>query len=372
MPLGKYRIKLALFTLFIICFQSHSEAQNPEPQAKYTYTIGGNVFQGFIIKHSENMGHLAQSHPSGFEIFINQNSYGPKLWQQRYNFPDIGFSFSYFDPKNEILGKQVAATTYMDFNFRRRRSSDIIFKIGTGLVYTTNPYHSIRNNRNNALSSPISYVMQGRLGYNLRITDQLKFTSAISLTHFSNGGFKIPNSGINIVTYNLGFSQLIDKKRPDYTYLTEKPLFDRNVGYNVTLSSGLKGLHNVEGRYFPFLNVSLYADKRLNDRSALNAGMDGFYNLALKYEVRNFDNDLNSEPDFKRAGIVVGHELFMGKLSVLTQFGAYVYRPFKSDVPVYQRYGLKYYFKDNYFASLMLKSHGGRADNIEWGIGVRI
>jgi hypothetical protein len=368
----KYRFNLTLIIFFIFCLKLTVAAQEIESQPQYTYTIGGNLFHGFIIKHSENIGHLAQSHPSGVEIFINQNSYGPKLWQQRYNFPDIGFSLSYFDPKNEILGKQIAAITYMDFNFRRRKSSDVIFKIGTGLVYTTNPYHSIKNNRNNALSSPISYVMQGRLGYNFKITDHLKFTSAISLTHFSNGGFKKPNSGINIVSYNLGFSHLIDKTRPTYTYLSGKPVYDKNLKYNVTISSGLKGLHNVQGKYFPFLNVSLYADRRLNDRSAINAGMDGFYNLAVKYEVKNSSQDLNDGLDFKRAGLVVGHELFMGKLSLLTQFGAYVYRPYKSDVPVYQRYGLKYYFKDNYFASLLLKSHGGRADIIEWGIGVRI
>jgi hypothetical protein len=370
--LGTHNFKLILLLFYILFSQASVLAQEQELQPQYSYTVGGNLFYGFIIKHSENMGHLAQTHPTGFEVYINQNSYGPKLWQQRYNFPDIGFSFSYFDSKNEILGQQIAATSYLDFNFRRRRASDLIFKIGTGLVYTTNPYHTIKNNRNNALSSPISYVMQGRLGYNIRITDQLKLTSAVSLTHFSNGGFKIPNSGINIVTYNLGFSHLLDKQRPAYTLTPEKPVYDDDLKYNFSISSGLKGLHNVEGRYFPFLNVSLYVDKRINDRSAINAGIDGFYNLAVKYEVKNFEKNGDRTPDFKRAGLVAGHELFVGQVSLFTQFGAYIYRPFKKDIPVYQKYGLKYYFKDNYFTSLILKSHGARADIIEWGIGVRI
>lgn len=368
---GKYNLKILFLISILFSLTFTLIAQDKQEKENYTYTAGGNIFGGFIIKHSDNMGHLARTHPTGFEVFINKNSYGPNYWQQRYNFPDIGLSFSYFDHHNDILGKNIAVTTYLDFNLKRKRNSELLFKIGTGLVYTSNPFDKEYNPKNNALSNWISYVMQGRLAYNIFLTDHLKLTTGITITHFSNGGFKIPNSGINIMTFNAGFSHLLSRKRPNYTYSAESSEIDKKLKINIALTSGLKGLHSVEG-YFPFLNASAYVDKRLGYKSALNFGFDGFYNLAEKHEINHIPSDDENKPDFKKIGMVAGHELFVGKISLLTQLGTYIYCPFKSTIPFYQRYGIKYYFKESYFGSLTLKTHGGRADVIEWGIGCRI
>lgn len=368
---GKYRLNILFLTSILFSLPYESQAQGQNKDEKYTYTVGGNIFGGFILKHSDNMGHLARTHPTGFEVFVNKNTYGPNYWQQRYKFPDIGFSLSYFDHKNEILGKNVAATTYLDFILLRKKKSELLFKIGTGLVYASNPFNKESNHKNNALSHWLSYVMQGRLGYNIRLTDHLKVNTGLTLTHFSNGGFKIPNSGINIVTFNIGFSHLLGSETPTYIFEIERPEVDKSLKLNLSTASGVKGLRNIEG-YFPFLNLSAYVDKRISYKSAINLGFDGFYNLALKHEINHKPHEPDHKPDFKKVGLIAGHELFVGKISLLTQFGMYIYNPYKSSIPVYQRYGIKYYFIENYFGSLTLKTHGGRADVIEWGLGVRI
>nr|MDQ3394314.1 acyloxyacyl hydrolase [Bacteroidota bacterium] len=310
-------------------------------------------------------------HPRGIELFVNKNTYGPHYWQNRYNYPDIGISLSYFDHNSKVLGKNIATIIYMDFIMARRKRSEVLFKIGTGLVYTTNPFDKEHNYKNNALSSWLSYAMQGRLGYNYKISDRLKLNTGLTLTHFSNGGFKIPNSGINIVSFNAGISHMLDLQTPPYSVTTEIPELEKEIKFNLSLASGFKGLHDLEG-YFPFLNVSAYFDKRLSYSSALNLGVDGFYNLAIKNEIIHSQFETLRKPDFKKVGLVAGHELFVGKISMLTQFGVYLYNPFKSTIPVYQRYGIKYYFKEDYFLGLNLKSHGGRADVMEWAVGLRI
>ena len=118
----------------------------------------------------------------------------------------------------------------------------------------------------------------------------------------------------------------------------------------------------------------MYINKRLNQKSALNIGADGFYNTALKYVIRQ-DPDIDSLhiPDFKRAGLTFGHELFISRISLLTQLGVYVYNPYqKVDARIYQRWGLKYYFSRKLFATMLLKTHFGTADCVEWGLGVRL
>jgi hypothetical protein len=73
-------------------------------------------------------------------------------------------------------------------------------------------------------------------------------------------------------------------------------------------------------------------------------------------------------------GLILGHELVVGNIGLMTQAGYYFYRPFKGDKDpnFYQRYGLKYYIGKRYFITTMLKTHGGRADNFDFGLGLRI
>ena len=99
------------------------------------------------------------------------------------------------------------------------------------------------------------------------------------------------------------------------------------------------------------------------DGSGLNVTID-----AHQVPADNIDPDT----DYKRVGLFVGHELFINKLSLVTQFGYYVYYPFDFEGRTYQRIGLKRYFGDRWFGALTLKSHAAKAEALEFGIGVRL
>ncbi|MCY1373005.1 hypothetical protein D9M69_602520 [compost metagenome] len=68
----------------------------------------------------------------------------------------------------------------------------------------------------------------------------------------------------------------------------------------------------------------------------------------------------------------MGHELFVNKLSLETQFGYYTYAPLDYLDPIYQRLGLKYYLMDEIFMGVALKTHAAKAEALEFGIGVRL
>ncbi|MDN5202895.1 acyloxyacyl hydrolase [Fulvivirgaceae bacterium BMA10] len=360
-----------IFLFFCLIFKANSQTQ--ETTKPYTYTVGGNVFKGFIMKHDEIIGHLVQGHPTGFELFINKNTYGNKDWEHRFNYPDIGVSLTYFDLKNETIGKVISATSYLDFYLRRKRKSNVILKIGTGLAYNTNPYNRETNNKNNVISSRLSFALQGRIGYHFKLNDRLKLTSSLTLSHFSNGAFRLPNKGINIVSANFGTSYKLERTSPELSPENNQTTISSEIKYNINLSAGVKEVIPVGSKKYPFFTLSMYADKKINTQSALNLGMDFFYSLAVKQEVKT-DRDLagDDNPDFKQVGLVVGHELFVSKISLLTQLGIYVYKPYKSTgQPIYQRYGLKYYLNNKYYAGVLLKAHLGVADNVEWTFGIR-
>ena len=60
------------------------------------------------------------------------------------------------------------------------------------------------------------------------------------------------------------------------------------------------------------------------------------------------------------------------KLSIETQLGYYVYKPFDYETDIYQRVGVKYYIYKNIFTGVGLKAHGGRAEAGEFSIGIRL
>lgn len=336
--------------------------------------FGANGFHGFVFKHSNVIGHLIEEHPSGFELYLNRHTTGRKYWEKLYNYPDVGWSLSFFEMKTPQLGEFITAVSYMEFylNNREKNKNFLKWKIGTGFVYATEPYDAVNNNKNNVVSTALSYTIQTRMTYDIRLSQHFRLQSALGVTHFSNGSFQNPNKGINIVTANLGFSRNLYRTSLEYKD-PEPPELDSSPGVNITLMTGLNETSSGVRKKFPFLTISAYVDKRMNHKSALSVGIDAFYMPKVREEIKNDVNiPQDDNPDFKRLALTVGHELFVSRFSVLTQVGAYVYSPYPAPAGLYQRYGLKYYFTSRWFTGIYLKSHYADAEAGEWVIGIRL
>ena len=150
-----------------------------------------------------------------------------------------------------------------------------------------------------------------------------------------------------------------------------------NAKYNFVFRSGINESDVLGSGQFPFYILSTYLDKRISHKSALQIGADVFFSNFLKeyiyYRSVAFPSDsLDPETDYKRVGIFAGHELFINKMSVVTQFGYYVYYPFDFEGRTYLRVGLKRYFGNKWFGAVTLKAHAAKAEAVELGIGIRL
>ncbi|NNK73891.1 MAG: acyloxyacyl hydrolase, partial [Flavobacteriaceae bacterium] len=247
------------------------------------------------------------------------------------------------------------------------------------LAVTTKPYDREDNFRNNAFGSRImssTYVM---LNYKKeRLFNRFGIQLGFTLMHYSNANVKAPNTSINSITGSLGINYNLDENDQEYKYdLKDDEKFTQPIKYNVVFRGGINESDIVGSGQFPFYILSAYADKRINRKSAFQAGTDFFFSNFLKelidYTVVAFpENDVDSDTDYKRVGLFVGHELFINKLSVVTQFGYYVYYPFDFEGRTYQRIGIKHYFGDRWFGAITLKSHAAKAEAVEFGVGIRL
>lgn len=340
------------------------------------FSLDVNTFYGTILEHNPDISHLITDHPTGMILAYNRKTYGFKPWESRYNYPDWGFSFVYQDMKNENLGDNYGLHAHYNFYFLKRQ---VMFRIGQGIAYNTNPYDKENNFINIAYGTHIlssTYVMLNYKKEN--IFKGFGLQTGISVVHYSNANFRAPNTSTNTFTFNIGANYVLDpESEPNFIPSTESKKYTEKIRYNFALRSGINESDiNGMGRY-PFLVLSGYADKRLSRKSAVQFGTDAFFSEFLKeliyYNSVAFPEfDVTGDEDWKRIGVFVGHELFINRLSLITQLGYYIYYPYDFEGRVYNRIGLKRYFGDKMFGAITLKSHSAKAEAIEFGIGLRL
>jgi hypothetical protein len=358
----------AIFIFFIII--TKVSAQSTDPEYDYTFTTGGNLFIGSVYKHTKKIGHLSEGLTKGFEICINKNTYGKEVWEQIFKYPDIGVSLGYFDYGSDILGQSLGLFVYSDFYLIRNRRFESILKLGTGLGYHTKPYDNENNHKNVAVSSRITGNMKVGLGLNYKLTERWKLTASLTLSHFSQAAYSLPNLGVNVLSTNVGATYLVSKGTSSYKLLDKNYQYDKSLKYNVNFSYGLKEITPIGGPKYPVYVFTFYVHKQISKLSILNIGLDGFSNTALIEEMKKSGEFIDDYPDHKRIGMTIGHELKMNRVAFLFQIGAYLYRPYKVDYPIYQRLALKYYAGKRIYFHYGFITHYAKADHSEWGLGL--
>ena len=342
-------------------------------QAPHAPLIVGLYAQGSIIlAHTYAIRHLVASHPTGFEVNLQRQTTGAAPWHAWYKFPKVGLALTYYDFHNPVLGYVFAASPYISKTFSRGPKHDFSFRLGAGLAYLTNPYNQQTNHKNTIASSALNATLQFRFEYDYALTPHLGLLVGAGLNHYSNGATTKPNFGVNLpsVVFGLNYHEL----RPAPTFVSEASL-PADIGTNfLNASTSLGFKQRTEGDKQKYLvnSLTLAVGRRVNRKSNLLLGVEGFNDRSLKATLKDTTRAGGPQPDVKKVGVFVGHELLFGRLAFVAHLGFYVYAPYKSSTAYYERLGLKYHFTDVVFGAVDLKIHRGAADVIEFKIGARL
>jgi len=363
------RIFFCLF--FLVTYGVAQEA--PKSRA---YTLDVSQFYGSILRHNPDISHLITSHPGGLILSYNRKTFGAKQWEQDFNYPDVGYSLIYQNLNNSILGENLGVYAHYNFYFLKR---NLQFRLGQGIAYASNPYDRETNFRNNAYGSRILSSTYLSLNYHKEhIFKGLGVKAGIAVIHYSNANVRAPNTSTNTFAFNAGLVYSLNYNEAAQYIKNPKPeRIKESLKYNLVFRSGINESDVIGSGQFPFYILSAYADKRLGRRSAIQLGADAFFSNFLKplieFQAVAFP-ELNvvRGTDYKRVGVFIGHELFVNKASILTQLGYYVYYPFDFEGRIYNRIGLKRYFGTKWFGAITLKSHGAKAEAVEFGLGIRL
>lgn len=355
--------------LVFLCYLN-SIAQEPTPKPT---EIDVNYFQGNIIRHSTDIAHLITGRPQGVIINYNRKTYGLNAWERRYNYPDWGFSLLYQDFDNEFVGDIASINAHYTFYLLKRK---FLFRVGQGIALATNPFDIETNIRNNAFGSRLLSSTFFQINYKQQLFEKIGFQAGITLTHFSNGSIRAPNTGLNTIAFNFGVHYKIEES-PKYIDKGDDPFKKERIHYNFLFSSGVNETDIVGLGQRPFYIFTAFADKRLSHKSSIQLGAEAFFSLFLIDQIRFEATALprlgtTGDEDYRRIGVFVGHELHFARTSVITQVGYYAYYPFDFVSRVYLRAGLKRTFGKKLFGSVAIRAHGANAEALEFGAGIRL
>ncbi|MBX0292856.1 acyloxyacyl hydrolase [Hymenobacter sp. HSC-4F20] len=335
--------------------------------------LGAYAQGSFIIAHTPAVKHLAVSHPTGLELNLQRQTNGAEPWHAWYRYPKVGLALVYYDYHNPVLGRSYAASVYLNKAFWRTQRQELSFRVGTGVGYFPSRFDQATNHKNTIISSRLNATLQTRLEYDVALTEHLGLLLGVGLNHYSNGATTKPNFGINLPTVLLGLNY--HQQRPLRPLNAPPAPAPADIGQNylnLSTSVGWKQRNETDSRRYLVNSVTLAVGRRVNRKSSLVAGLEGFYDRSLAAQLQDTARVGERLPDVKKAGVYVGHELLFGRMAVVSHLGFYLYNPYKSNNFYYERLGLKYHFTDRLFGNVDLKVHRGAADVIECRIGVKL
>lgn len=335
-------------------------------QERINWGIEARAKYGFLLGHRVVMGHIAQNHTYAAELSFVYRPNGEKEWHKYYKYPDISINLYFGNVGNAaILGNYLGVYSSISFPFVAREKFRLSGKIGSGIGYSPKVYDEVFNKKNSAISSHINALIN--LGIDARTyfkNNWIQF--GIDLTHFSNGATKVPNLGINIPQISLGYGRFIHYNKEHST--VEKPSYlpQRRLLFGVTAVGSFKQVFPTNGKTYPIFALNFHTRMFMKPRVGWEVAFDIMSNQAIfgyRTEVKK------TQSKILQLGMFAGYLLPLNNFHFVLGMGVYVRDFYKPEEMFYHRVGMRYYLKSGVHFQLQLKSHWGKADYVEWGVG---
>lgn len=356
------QIKINLYLLiFFVLTSLNANAQNP------FNTYGIDLNHGFLWAHRKEIAALPQNPYQGFELRAGTRL-TQKDWHQVYRFPEIGLSYSFHNPGNpDILGYGHAFTGYGRFRIFETKRAALFYKLHFGLGYLTKKFNSDNNYYNIAIGSNFNVFGRFGIDYRYRVYSGFHLKIGLQLSHFSNTSYARPNLGINLLSSSIGVEYT-----PDFTgKLTDRMKIDFKPYWeiNAMLAASVKEITPPGEKKYLASTLSANLERRISAKHQLGLGYDLFFDASLANQMKKLNFATEGLSDYFRNGIHLSYGLKYNRVLFAFQVGRYLGEKFLPDSAVYNRLMLRIYGKGNLFYVVSLKSHYGRADFSEFGIG---
>ncbi len=314
----------------------------------------------------------------GIELGIGKSGIGNANYQEIYGAQKAMLNFRFIELNNkDTFGYAFSLLPSIHLPLSISKNQALRVKVSYGLTFNTQQFNKETNFDNRAISSPLNFGLDLGLDWELRIAKRQYLYLSPGIFHISNGSFKMPNGGINLVYLKAGFGLnqgLANSDLKKHSYSLDKKLWNYWI-YGFATHREFNYFANLD-RFWVFgLNQNL--TYQINHLYAIGLGADLHYDATQSL----------TNADGKRVYQVKEHEKYLFAIGLSQQFtlgkiflpvGVYTYLVPLSFIkePVYIRFGLGYHFTKHWFVGSFFKgtvNNKGqlKSDFMEWSLGYR-
>ena len=355
--------------LFSLLFLGQSFGQRNDLFGSYAQSIDFKYKLGFLIAHRDAMAHLPQSHFQTFELSYDFHSRGYQGWEQAHKNPKFGvLATATINSNKTVLGDAfgfAGTLTLPKKTWGKSNSWSLNNKIALGLGYLTRRFDLLENPKNVAIGTHVNLLII--LGTEIRFSQPDYFcTFGLDFTHYSNGGTKKPNLGLNIPSFRFGFGWMTKKAGFNESLMD----FQRNdLELLVTGIFSLKNNYEFQNQVFPAFGLSGHLTKKQGRKYRYVYGLDLSFSEANRQFINSIPNQ--SVLETMQIGVYNGWELDVHRVVLSVGMGAYVYNPHDPWGWFYHRIGGRIFITERLYFLGYVRSHWAKADYFETGLGYK-
>ncbi|MGH1437371.1 MAG: acyloxyacyl hydrolase [Lewinella sp.] len=347
----------------------------------------GHVFATNDFVRGINTEHEPISNFQAFSLSFSKQTTGESEWEQRFLYPKWGLGIYLADfYEKEQIGLPIALYGVFQAPFYRWEKLSLNYNIGFGATFNWKPFDPVSNQFNIALGAGRSFLVDLGMNISYPIGKYLELGAGFSLTHFSNGGLKQPNYGINTVAPRLNlayklaptppFEHRIETKHtPGNEWLVGVFAGSKNVVFE---DAPIEVVARYEGVFFPVLGVTTTFNRHITYKSKIGLGAALSYDGSTDAQAAVDEDELEAIPgpiiDKLQFSSFLSYELVVNKFALILQPSFYIARKktLNQTPTFHQRIGIKYHFMPNIFAGITLRTYQFHvSDFVEWNIGYR-
>lgn len=366
---------MRFFGFLFCCLLLAGAYAQPDNPCDYYIRTSGNY--GFIMQHRNTMGHLIQGHIFGGTVEYVRPTKGDKLWHYENNFPESGIAFSYYNLGNPAqLGDLYALAPFYDIPLKEKKSpSRLYLRLSTGVAYATKKFDPITNHKNNVISVSFNAFVNFKWFYQFDINERLRFEAGLNFAHASNGKYKAPNLGINMLTLNSGLTYKIRSKKecPQIVCSDSSTCAPSKHEVYALAAVGFNEVEPPGGSKYVAQTYTLGYYYNLRNTHKFGGGIDVYYLGAVKEEIYREDSvRYKSALSYAQVGAKFSYAYNVGRTTFPVEFGYYLKTPYTGDGMFFHRIGVRQYLRNNIILNFSLKTHWAVASFFEFGAGYRI
>lgn len=348
----------------------------------------GAVFQTNDFVRGINLENEAIDRFHAFALRVANQTTGEREWERRFLNPHYGIGLYVADFfEAEQIGLPIAIYGFFNAPFYRKKRLSFNYELGFGFTFNWRSFDPVTNEYNIALGAGQSFLIDAGVNVRYALSPLTSIELGTSLTHFSNGGIKQPNFGVNNIAPRLILARNLQPvpvyQRPpkdnDHTPKSEYLLTvfggEKNVIYD-SIDVGLA--EKWDGVDFPVVGLNAVYHRHLAYKTKIGFGLGLSYDGSVAAQIDIDDGELEAAPtsfsDKLQVSAFLSYEFSINRIAVAMEPSFYLHRKKTANqTPIFhQRIGLKYYFLEDISVGITLRSYKFHvSDFVEWTVGYR-